>query len=122
MLSGRSTVVAAWPFCIVESVLAECRRKLNLAVDGSTMELWHCSGEKVPTDLTVVRDWPGVQPEGEISEYQLVMRRWCGVLSQSYEKDSNILLAMSYEAHSTQQQSVERAKSSKTAGEVVRFS
>eukprot|EP00971_Amphidinium_carterae_P268944 5335739-Amphidinium_carterae.1 len=39
------------------------------------MELWHGSGEIVPADK-LVRDWPGVQPPGEISEYPLVVTRW----------------------------------------------
>eukprot|EP00971_Amphidinium_carterae_P178471 3540610-Amphidinium_carterae.1 len=72
MLSGRSTVVAAggpWSFGVV---LAECRRRLGLA--GARMELWHGS-EKVPADGTRVGDWPGIQPLGEISAYQLVVTR-----------------------------------------------
>eukprot|EP00971_Amphidinium_carterae_P118035 2338524-Amphidinium_carterae.1 len=72
MLSGRSTVVAADSDDHVEHVLAQCRERLGLADDA--MQLWHGSGERVPDD-TEVRDWPGVQPLGEISEYQLLVRR-----------------------------------------------
>eukprot|EP00971_Amphidinium_carterae_P019573 385370-Amphidinium_carterae.1 len=73
MLSGRSTVVAAAGPWSVEAVLNECRRRLGLRVAGARMELWHGSGEIVPADGTRVRAWPGIQPEGEISEYQLVV-------------------------------------------------
>eukprot|EP00971_Amphidinium_carterae_P223650 4437662-Amphidinium_carterae.1 len=75
LLSGRSTVVAAEDYDEVEHVLHRCREKLGLVDDGATMEFWHCSGENVPDDGTVVRDWPGVQPKGAISEYQLVVTR-----------------------------------------------
>eukprot|EP00971_Amphidinium_carterae_P133823 2651015-Amphidinium_carterae.1 len=74
MLSGRSTVVAAIASENVWRVLPVCRWKLGLANDGTTKELWHCSGESVP-DNAEVQDWPGVQPLGEISEYQLLLRR-----------------------------------------------
>eukprot|EP00971_Amphidinium_carterae_P188714 3745923-Amphidinium_carterae.1 len=72
MLSGRSTVVAAWDVWNLENVLIECRERLGLSHDGSTMELWHSSGERVPDDDTQVCNFPGVRPEGEISEYQLL--------------------------------------------------
>eukprot|EP00971_Amphidinium_carterae_P349467 6491033-Amphidinium_carterae.1 len=72
MLSGRSTVVVAGGCGTVAGVLRACRRKLGLPDDGSTLELWHGS-ERVPDDDTEVRDWPGIQPKGEISEYQLVV-------------------------------------------------
>eukprot|EP00971_Amphidinium_carterae_P244398 4852931-Amphidinium_carterae.1 len=75
MLSGRSTVVAAWNLRDARYVLAECRRRLGLADDGAKMELWHSSGEKVPVGDTIVNRFPGVQPKGEISEYQLLLRR-----------------------------------------------
>eukprot|EP00971_Amphidinium_carterae_P014417 284685-Amphidinium_carterae.1 len=75
MLSGRSAVViAAYDHDVtVEYVLAVCRRRLGLARDGSTMELWHGS-EKVPA-RTEIQNWPGVQPPGKISEYQLLVKR-----------------------------------------------
>eukprot|EP00971_Amphidinium_carterae_P018081 356544-Amphidinium_carterae.1 len=73
MLSGRSTVVAAFGDWEAELVLNNCRRRLGLADDGSTMELWH-GPEKVDR-TTKVRDMPGLQPSGEISEYQLLLRR-----------------------------------------------
>eukprot|EP00971_Amphidinium_carterae_P120956 2396110-Amphidinium_carterae.1 len=41
MLSGRSTVVAVLGLWNVKRVLDECRRRLGLADDGATMELWH---------------------------------------------------------------------------------
>eukprot|EP00971_Amphidinium_carterae_P209355 4152818-Amphidinium_carterae.1 len=76
MLSGRSTVVAAEGNANVGSVLAESRRRLGLEEDGARMELWHGSGERVPDDRrTEVQDWPGIQPLGEISEYDLVVTR-----------------------------------------------
>eukprot|EP00971_Amphidinium_carterae_P172503 3419170-Amphidinium_carterae.1 len=72
MLSGRSTVMAAEGDEDVESVLGFCCERLALADDGSTLELWH-GQDIVPHDRTApVRDWPGVQPKGSISEYQLV--------------------------------------------------
>eukprot|EP00971_Amphidinium_carterae_P119006 2357570-Amphidinium_carterae.1 len=68
LLSGRSTVVAAWDGWHVNNVYAQCRRRLGLADDGATMELWHCSGERVPDGPTTkVRHLPGLQPKGEIS-------------------------------------------------------
>eukprot|EP00971_Amphidinium_carterae_P173143 3432959-Amphidinium_carterae.1 len=74
MLSGRSTVVAAGGFSRVEDVLEACRERLGLADnDGAIMELWDCSGERVPDKGTRVRDFPGVQPTGEISKYQLLL-------------------------------------------------
>eukprot|EP00971_Amphidinium_carterae_P292300 5802554-Amphidinium_carterae.1 len=73
MLSGRSTVVVVQPVWNVKSVLALCRWRLGLADEGATMELWHASG-MVPADAKVP-DWPGIQPKGEISEYQLIVTR-----------------------------------------------
>eukprot|EP00971_Amphidinium_carterae_P037856 744392-Amphidinium_carterae.1 len=70
MLSGRSTVVAAWLWN-VPTVLQVCRRRLGLADDGTTMELWY-GAAKVPSEMHV-RNWPGIKPRGEISEYQLVV-------------------------------------------------
>eukprot|EP00971_Amphidinium_carterae_P245149 4867769-Amphidinium_carterae.1 len=73
-MSGRSTVVAALSNWGVKLVLMEGRRRLALADDGTTMELWHTSGERVPDDGTRVSNFPGVQPTGEITEYQLLVR------------------------------------------------
>eukprot|EP00971_Amphidinium_carterae_P133877 2652636-Amphidinium_carterae.1 len=78
MLSGRSTVVVAtlsarFGQSDAEVVLHICRERLGVDVDGSTMELWH-GLESVPDD-ECVEHWPGVQPLGEISEYQLLLRR-----------------------------------------------
>eukprot|EP00971_Amphidinium_carterae_P097075 1921242-Amphidinium_carterae.1 len=73
MLSGRSTVVAFLDrWCAY--VLDKCCERLGLADEGATMELWHDSGERVPGDAGV-QDWPGIQPRGEISEYQLLLRQ-----------------------------------------------
>eukprot|EP00971_Amphidinium_carterae_P047365 933198-Amphidinium_carterae.1 len=74
MLSGRSTVVAAG-YELAYGVLVRCRERLGLADDGSTLELWHSSGERVPDDYTEVRHFPGIQPPGKISEYQLLVTR-----------------------------------------------
>eukprot|EP00971_Amphidinium_carterae_P250940 4981585-Amphidinium_carterae.1 len=73
MLSGRSTVVAAESYWQVENVLAECRRRLGLSDDGATIELLHGS-ERVP-DYEAVGGWPGIQPPGKISEYELLVTR-----------------------------------------------
>eukprot|EP00971_Amphidinium_carterae_P134211 2659279-Amphidinium_carterae.1 len=79
MLSGRSTVVALASLMATicdedaKGVLAKGRRRLGLADHGATLELWHGS-ERVPADVRVA-DLPGIQPKGEISEYQLVVRR-----------------------------------------------
>eukprot|EP00971_Amphidinium_carterae_P345370 6486292-Amphidinium_carterae.1 len=43
LLSGRSTVVAAWAFWKVENVLRRCRNRLGLSDEGTTMELLHGS-------------------------------------------------------------------------------
>eukprot|EP00971_Amphidinium_carterae_P166211 3294434-Amphidinium_carterae.1 len=66
MLSGRSTVVAAGYYWNAGDVLAGCRCKLGLEDDGSTMELWHGSGERVPddTDRRLARHqaaWPDLR-------------------------------------------------------------
>eukprot|EP00971_Amphidinium_carterae_P192035 3810265-Amphidinium_carterae.1 len=70
MLSGRSTMVLLDEIragvLIVRDILEVCREKLGLEDDGSTMELWHGSGERVP-QATAVEDWPGIQPHGQIS-------------------------------------------------------
>eukprot|EP00971_Amphidinium_carterae_P031221 614522-Amphidinium_carterae.1 len=66
-------MVAAESDETVEIVLDKCRERLNLADDGATMELWH-GQDRVP-GRTEVEDWPGVQPRGEITEYQLVLTR-----------------------------------------------
>eukprot|EP00971_Amphidinium_carterae_P158176 3135573-Amphidinium_carterae.1 len=72
MLSARSTVVAAYDFENAEDVLATCRKRLGLKDDDAILELWHAS-EKVGT--RGVPHWPGIQPQGEITEYQLVLTR-----------------------------------------------
>eukprot|EP00971_Amphidinium_carterae_P119560 2368738-Amphidinium_carterae.1 len=75
MLSARSTVVAAESHWSVKNVLATCRKGLGLKDDDAIMELWHGS-EQVASDLSkLLRDWPGIQPKGEITEYQLVLTR-----------------------------------------------
>eukprot|EP00971_Amphidinium_carterae_P012621 248413-Amphidinium_carterae.1 len=74
MLSGTSTVVAARSYGNVRQVLKVCRERLGLADDGSTMELLH-GQERVPHDRTEVSDWPGIQPTGQITEYQILVRR-----------------------------------------------
>eukprot|EP00971_Amphidinium_carterae_P074800 1478252-Amphidinium_carterae.1 len=71
MLSGRSTVVVALSDTNVEIVLALSRKRLGLADDGTTTALCHGS-VRVPADVPV-SDWPGVQAQGEISEYQLLV-------------------------------------------------
>eukprot|EP00971_Amphidinium_carterae_P002684 53273-Amphidinium_carterae.1 len=73
MTQNTKNISILGTFYIVEHVLINCRRRLGLADDGSTMELMHGS-ERVPDDVRV-GDWPGVQPRGEISEYQLLLRR-----------------------------------------------
>eukprot|EP00971_Amphidinium_carterae_P324370 6446223-Amphidinium_carterae.1 len=65
MLSGRSTVAVADGQWQVEGVLDRCGNRLGLPDDGATQELLHGS-ESVPDD-EFVRDWPGIQPPGEIS-------------------------------------------------------
>eukprot|EP00971_Amphidinium_carterae_P083290 1648685-Amphidinium_carterae.1 len=76
MLSGRSIMVPAEHGLNAGYVLLMCGDKLGLADDGArpTMEVWDLSGEKVD-DETEVQDWPSVQPLGEISEYQLLLRQ-----------------------------------------------
>eukprot|EP00971_Amphidinium_carterae_P261661 5191067-Amphidinium_carterae.1 len=85
-LSGRSTMVAAGSYLEIADgvasyrynevweVLRKCRNRLGLSDEGGTMELWHGS-DRVPADGTQVTDWPGIQPLGEISEYQLLVTR-----------------------------------------------
>eukprot|EP00971_Amphidinium_carterae_P110936 2197464-Amphidinium_carterae.1 len=73
MLSGRSTVVAASYKLDTQLVLARCCRRLGLADGETTRELWH-GANKVPTGA-LVRDWPGLEPRGETSEYQLIVMR-----------------------------------------------
>eukprot|EP00971_Amphidinium_carterae_P236636 4696696-Amphidinium_carterae.1 len=71
MLSGRSTVVAAMNRYTTRSILGACHSRLGLARDGTSLGLWHGS-DRVPEDAKV-RDWPGIKPRGEISEYQLLV-------------------------------------------------
>eukprot|EP00971_Amphidinium_carterae_P133076 2635125-Amphidinium_carterae.1 len=73
MLSGTSTVVAARSDEDVGDVLCMCKWRLA-ALTGTTMELLH-GQERVSGYCTIVRDWPGVQPTGEITEYQLLVTR-----------------------------------------------
>eukprot|EP00971_Amphidinium_carterae_P069341 1372217-Amphidinium_carterae.1 len=73
MLSGRSMVVVSDDREDAEDVLCGLRLWLNLP-DDSMLELWH-GQDRVPEDGKIVRDWPGIQPLGEISEYQLLVRR-----------------------------------------------
>eukprot|EP00971_Amphidinium_carterae_P053461 1053309-Amphidinium_carterae.1 len=61
MLSGRSTVVSARPFEDVDDVLANCRRRLGLADDRATMELW--DGPNRVQDETWMFRWPGIKPQ-----------------------------------------------------------
>eukprot|EP00971_Amphidinium_carterae_P269121 5339004-Amphidinium_carterae.1 len=75
MLSGRSTVVVARPIWRVKNVLYKCRKRLGLSDDGTTMELWHGLDRVPDGEVEFVKDWPGIQPLGEISEYQLLVRR-----------------------------------------------
>eukprot|EP00971_Amphidinium_carterae_P224393 4451617-Amphidinium_carterae.1 len=56
-----------------EDVLRRCKWRLA-ALNGTTMELLH-GQDRVPDDGTRVRDWPGLQPTGEITEYQLIVTR-----------------------------------------------
>eukprot|EP00971_Amphidinium_carterae_P012211 240272-Amphidinium_carterae.1 len=72
MLSGTSTVVAVGSHWDVQSLLHKARERLA-ALDGTTMELWH-GQDRVPDDGTRVRSFPGLQPRGEITEYQLIVR------------------------------------------------
>eukprot|EP00971_Amphidinium_carterae_P352916 6492772-Amphidinium_carterae.1 len=75
MLSGRSTVVLAPHFGAMGDVLWDARRKLALPDAGSPMELWH-GAVRVPHDAELLPyRWPGMQPKGEITEYQLLVRR-----------------------------------------------
>eukprot|EP00971_Amphidinium_carterae_P174334 3455838-Amphidinium_carterae.1 len=74
MLSGRSTFVVAGNDWNVQSVLRRCQWRLKLDSRIATMELWH-GQDRVPDDGTRLRDWPGVQPTCEITEYQLLVRQ-----------------------------------------------
>eukprot|EP00971_Amphidinium_carterae_P280022 5558634-Amphidinium_carterae.1 len=76
MLSGRSTVVVAGDDWNIMYVLTRCRERLGLASDvpRTTMALWHGS-DWVPVDGTEFQFWPGIQPHGQISEYQLLLKQ-----------------------------------------------
>eukprot|EP00971_Amphidinium_carterae_P062983 1246499-Amphidinium_carterae.1 len=55
----------------IEYVIRICSKKLGLVDDGSRMQIWH-GADRVPQD-SEVQEWPGLQPRGEISEYQLIV-------------------------------------------------
>eukprot|EP00971_Amphidinium_carterae_P064257 1272507-Amphidinium_carterae.1 len=80
MLSGRSTLMVTqgqgrgFPRDLEsrESILRRCCERLDVRYDSSA-ELVH--GSACVPRAASVSDWPGIQPCGKITEYQLVF--WC---------------------------------------------
>jgi len=71
MLSGRTTAVMARDGDKAEEIVRECCKRLQIQRSGTTALL---HGTEVLPDEAVVRfDWPGLRPEGEVSEYQLIL-------------------------------------------------
>eukprot|EP00971_Amphidinium_carterae_P029826 586818-Amphidinium_carterae.3 len=70
-LSGRSTIVLAEGFFRGEEVLDTVKDKLNLG--NVACELLHGT-QTVPNEFRV-SEFPGLQPTGEITEYQLLVKR-----------------------------------------------
>mmetsp|Transcript_32907 Transcript_32907/g.60214 ORF Transcript_32907/g.60214 Transcript_32907/m.60214 type:complete len:203 (+) Transcript_32907:50-658(+) len=72
LMSGRHTYVVSRTelFHTAEGIVNCCCKYLGLDVKGT--EALVCGTRVVPPNTTV-RDWPGIQPPGEISEYELVV-------------------------------------------------
>jgi len=70
MLSGRSTAVMSLGDDSVETIVGRCCSRLQMQKSGRE-SLIH-GAEVVPPGAQVL-DWPGLQPKGEVSEYQLVL-------------------------------------------------
>eukprot|EP00971_Amphidinium_carterae_P250753 4977619-Amphidinium_carterae.1 len=70
MLSGRSTTVLANAEESVEEIVSQCCGLLEIHERG-TEALVH--GTEVVPATAQVRNWPDIRPQGEVSEYQLVV-------------------------------------------------
>eukprot|EP00971_Amphidinium_carterae_P204167 4051532-Amphidinium_carterae.2 len=74
LLSGRCTVLALpWPGIeTTEQVIAMCCERMEgVGREGMAVQLWH--GVDGVQAQTRVCDWPGIQPPGVITEYQLLI-------------------------------------------------
>eukprot|EP00971_Amphidinium_carterae_P214586 4258323-Amphidinium_carterae.1 len=70
MLSGRYTVVCGNDKDLAENIVKECCGRLGMYRSGKEA-LVH--GTEVLPATAIVRRWPGLRPQGEVSEYQLVV-------------------------------------------------
>eukprot|EP00971_Amphidinium_carterae_P092616 1834274-Amphidinium_carterae.1 len=70
MLSGIYTVVLARGSESVENILRRCCVSLDVTRTG-TEAFVH--GTEVVPDTAAVIAWPGLRPQGEVSEYQLIV-------------------------------------------------
>eukprot|EP00971_Amphidinium_carterae_P188183 3735276-Amphidinium_carterae.1 len=71
MLSGRCTAMVSGGRDTAASIVGKCCFRLGIRHSG-TEKLVH--GTEVVPNAARVSDWPGLRPEGEVSEYQLVVR------------------------------------------------
>eukprot|EP00971_Amphidinium_carterae_P135806 2690801-Amphidinium_carterae.1 len=69
LLSGRHTVVPASPHWDLEAVLGLACHRLGMPAEGAF--LLHGT-DRVPQAM-FVRDWPGMKPEGKVTDYQLMV-------------------------------------------------
>eukprot|EP00971_Amphidinium_carterae_P041851 822372-Amphidinium_carterae.1 len=77
MISGHQTIISFLKTkgregLETEAVLQKCCEKLGIS---SADSMCLVSGDDVVPARTLVRNWPGIQAPGEISEYQLVLSR-----------------------------------------------
>eukprot|EP00971_Amphidinium_carterae_P111046 2199719-Amphidinium_carterae.1 len=70
MLSGREIAVVEGPHDIADHVVQRCCRRLGITSTGTEALVL---GTAVVPATAKVRDWPGIKPRGEVSEYQLVV-------------------------------------------------
>eukprot|EP00971_Amphidinium_carterae_P238808 4740701-Amphidinium_carterae.1 len=70
MLSGRSLVVLAASWDSTESVVEKCCDRFGIRRRGTERLVY---GTEVVPERAQVIDWPGLRPQGEVSECQLVL-------------------------------------------------
>mmetsp|Transcript_24832 Transcript_24832/g.45566 ORF Transcript_24832/g.45566 Transcript_24832/m.45566 type:complete len:200 (-) Transcript_24832:29-628(-) len=70
LMSGRYTLSPAWSGSRPKDIIRRCCERLDMAYTGSEALL---HGFDVVPKLAYVPYWPGMQPRGHVSEYQLVL-------------------------------------------------
>eukprot|EP00971_Amphidinium_carterae_P233305 4630585-Amphidinium_carterae.1 len=70
MLSGRYTAVMSKGDERAEATVGRCCRRLEIQGRGTEKLV---DGTEVVPATARVKNWPGLRPRGEVSEYQLVV-------------------------------------------------